>query len=104
VTQNAFETTFLSSRILLITKGPVEPARDLETWAVAPEVQADWVEILRTAFAQALKDPGFPADAANGNLDIWPTTVNDMESAAADIAGTPQQHLQILRDLLAEHK
>jgi hypothetical protein len=71
---------------------------------VAPEVPADRVEILRTAFAQALKDPGFLADAAKGNLDISPTSVNDVESAAADIAATPQQHLQMLRELLKDHK
>ena len=71
---------------------------------VAPEVPADRVEILRTAFAQALKDPGFLADAAKGNLDISPTSVSDVESAAADIAATPQQHLQMLRELLKDHK
>jgi len=71
---------------------------------VAPEVPADRIEILRTAFAQAMKDPGFLADAAKANLDISPTSVNDVESAAADIAATPQGHLQMLRDLLKDHK
>jgi tripartite-type tricarboxylate transporter receptor subunit TctC len=71
---------------------------------VAPEVPAERVEILRTAFAQALKDPGFLADAARGNLDISPTSVNDVESAAADSAAKQQQHLQMLRELLKDHK
>jgi tripartite-type tricarboxylate transporter receptor subunit TctC len=71
---------------------------------VAPEVPADRVDILRKAFAQALKDPGFLADAAKGNLDISPTSVSDVQSAAADIAATPQQHLQMLRELLKDHK
>jgi tripartite-type tricarboxylate transporter receptor subunit TctC len=71
---------------------------------VAQEVPADRIEILRTAFAQALRDPGFLADAAKGNLDISPTSVNDVESAAAEIAATPQKHLQVLRDLLKDHK
>jgi hypothetical protein len=51
-----------------------------------------------------LKDPGFLADAAKARLDISPTSVNDVQSAAADIAATPQQHLQMLRDLLKDHK
>lgn len=71
---------------------------------VAPEVPAERVAILRSAFAQAMKDPGFLADAAKGRLDISPTSVRDVESAAADIAATPQQHLQMLRDLLKDHK
>lgn len=71
---------------------------------VAPEVPADRIEVLRMAFAQAMKDPGFLADAAKGNLDISPTSVSDVASAAADIAATPQQHLQMLRELLKDHK
>jgi len=71
---------------------------------VAPEVPADRVEILRKAFEETLRDPGFLADAAKGNLDISPTSVGDVQSAAAEIAATPQQHLQMLRELLKDHK
>jgi tripartite-type tricarboxylate transporter receptor subunit TctC len=71
---------------------------------VAPEVPADRIETLRNAFDRALKDPGFRADARKANLDISPTSVSDVERAAADIAATPQQHVQMLRNLLKDHK
>jgi tripartite-type tricarboxylate transporter receptor subunit TctC len=71
---------------------------------VAPEVPADRVEMLRKAFAETMRDAGFLADAAKAKLDISPTSVSDVQSAAADIGATPQQHLQMLRELLKDHK
>jgi hypothetical protein len=71
---------------------------------VAPEVPAERVELLRKAFAEALRDPGFLAEAAKANLDISPTSISDVQSAARDIGATPPQHLQMLRELLKDHR
>ena len=71
---------------------------------VAPEVPSDRIAILRQAFDQALKDPGFLADARKAKLDISPTSVSDVEAAAADIGATPQEPIQMLRELLKDHK
>jgi len=71
---------------------------------VAPEVPADRVEILRKAFAQSMQDAGFLAEAERARLEISPTSIADVQSAAADIAATPQEHLQVLRELLKDHK
>jgi tripartite-type tricarboxylate transporter receptor subunit TctC len=71
---------------------------------VAPEVPSDRIVILRQAFDQALKDPGFLADARKAKLDISPTSVSDVEAAAADIGATPQEPIQMLRELLKDHK
>jgi tripartite-type tricarboxylate transporter receptor subunit TctC len=71
---------------------------------VTPEVPSDRVELLRKAFAETMTDPGFLADAAKANLDISPTSIRDVQSAAADIGATAPQHLQMLRELLKDHK
>lgn len=69
---------------------------------VAPEVPADRVEILRTAFAAAMKDPELHSDAAKAGIEISPTTHGNVQSTVAELAATPSQHLDVLRNILRE--
>ncbi len=69
---------------------------------VAPGVPADRIEILRTAFTAAMKDPGLLADAGKANLEISPTTHKDVQDTVAELARTPQQHLDVVRNILRD--
>lgn len=71
---------------------------------VAPEVPADRVEMLRNAFDAAVKDPELLAEAAKANLELTPTSFKQVQETVAELAGTPQQYLQIVRDILKDHK
>lgn len=69
---------------------------------VAPGVPADRIEILRTAFEKAMKDPELLADTAKANVEITPTTHSDVQQTVAELASTPSQYLDVLRDILRE--
>ena len=69
---------------------------------VAPEVPAERVEILRAAFAATMKDPELHADAAKATLEISPTAPAQVQDAVTELATTPREYLQVLRDLLKE--
>jgi tripartite-type tricarboxylate transporter receptor subunit TctC len=69
---------------------------------VAPGVPADRVEILRKAFDNAMKDPALLADTAKANIEITPTTHSDVQKTVAELAATPSQHLDVLRNILRE--
>jgi tripartite-type tricarboxylate transporter receptor subunit TctC len=49
-------------------------------YAVAPEVPANVVQILRTAFDDTMKDPEFLADAAKRKLDLDPVGGKDIQA------------------------
>ena len=70
---------------------------------VAPEVPADRVEQLRAAFAATMKDPDLLADAGKATLEISPTAPKEVQEAIAELAATPKDYLQVLRDLMKDH-
>jgi tripartite-type tricarboxylate transporter receptor subunit TctC len=71
---------------------------------VAPEVPDDRVNILRTAFEAAMKDPDLLAEASKSQLEISPTMAADITAAVKQIADTPQAYLQVLREMLKDQK
>jgi len=61
---------------------------------VAPEVPADRVEILRTAYAKALADPELLADAKKLKLEIRPRTGAEIAAMVEQAAQTPKATLE----------
>jgi tripartite-type tricarboxylate transporter receptor subunit TctC len=57
---------------------------------VAPQVPADRVQILRTAFMEAIKDPKLMADAAKAKLDLDAISGEEVQELVARIYATPQ--------------
>jgi tripartite-type tricarboxylate transporter receptor subunit TctC len=56
---------------------------------VPPDVPAARIEALRRAFDATMKDPDFIADAAQLQLQLSPTTGEEVQALVAKLAGTP---------------
>jgi tripartite-type tricarboxylate transporter receptor subunit TctC len=61
---------------------------------VAPEVPAERVEVLRTAFMAALKDEALLAEAKKQSLEIRPKTGQELEAMVKKAAETPKPILE----------
>lgn len=58
-------------------------------YVTTPDVPADRLAALRSAFNATMKDPAFLAEAARGKIDISPSTGEDAEKIVADVLRTP---------------
>jgi tripartite-type tricarboxylate transporter receptor subunit TctC len=56
-----------------------------------PELPADRKAALRGAFAQAMNDPAFLAEAARMSLDVDPMSGSEIDSLMSDIYSTPKR-------------
>ena len=61
---------------------------------VAPEVPADRVAALRSAYAQTMKDPAFLAEAQRLSMMLRPATGAEVEAQVAKVASTPRPVLE----------
>jgi len=61
---------------------------------VAPEVPADRVAALRSAYAATLKDPAFLAEARRLGMLLRPATGAEVEAQVAKVASTPKPVLE----------
>ena len=61
---------------------------------VAPEVPADRVAALRSAYAATMKDPAFLAEAQRLNMMLRPATGAEVEAQVAKVASTPKPVLE----------
>jgi tripartite-type tricarboxylate transporter receptor subunit TctC len=71
-------------------------------FAVAPEVPADRVEILRTAYAKALQDPGLLAEAKKGKMDVEPSTGEEIQKLANEVMDQPATVVEGVKDILQQ--
>jgi tripartite-type tricarboxylate transporter receptor subunit TctC len=58
---------------------------------VAPEMPADRVKMLRSAFSATMKDPEFRADAKKTKLDLHPSDGEKLEALIKRIYATPKK-------------
>ena len=61
---------------------------------VAPEVPADRVAALRSAYAATMKDPAFLAEAQRLSMMLRPATGAEVEAQVAKVASTPRPVLE----------
>ena len=61
---------------------------------VAPEVPADRVAALRSAYALTMKDPAFLAEAQRLSMMLRPATGAEVEAQVAKVASTPRPVLE----------
>ena len=66
---------------------PDEIARPI---IAGPNLPAERVKALRTAFNATMKDPAFLAEAQKGNIDIIPSTGEEAQAKALAILNTPK--------------
>lgn len=88
-----------------------EPMRRLAALALAsgdfgrpivatPGIPAERAKILRQAFANTLKDPDLLAEAKKKNLEIDPTSGDDLETLANDVLSANEDAVARLNKLL----
>jgi len=67
---------------------------------VAAEVPADRLQILRRAFMETWRDPDLLADAAKMNIDVGPTSGEEVQSLLQKIYASPAALLQSVKEAI----
>jgi hypothetical protein len=83
---------------LRLLSAPVAIGRPIFT---TPGVPKERVEMLRRAFDETMKDAAFLADAQKSNLDIAPSTGEELQKVVADILATPKSAAERLAKAIA---
>lgn len=75
-------------------------------WSMAstPNVPAERVSILRSAFDKVVLDKAFLADAEKRNLDILPSSGAELDALVARTLATPPEAVAQLKKLIGEEK
>ena len=85
----------------LIKAGIHDPAAVTRLYALPPGTPKDRVQVLRSAFAETLRDPAFLEDAKKAQLDTNPLTGDEVEKTVANLfkldAGLVAQLKEILK-------
>lgn len=71
----------------------------VRSFAAPPGIANDRLEILRKAFMDTLKDPGFLADAAKSNADIKPRTGAEVEAFIKRWFSLPKESIEKIRKI-----
>jgi tripartite-type tricarboxylate transporter receptor subunit TctC len=83
---------------LRLLSAPVAIGRPIFT---TPGVPKERVEMLRRAFDETMKDAAFLADAQKSNLDIAPSTGEELQAVVAEILATPKSAAERLAKAIA---
>ena len=70
-------------------------------FATPPDVPAERVQALRTAFEATMKDPVFLAEAKRLNLEIDPVSADELTGLTTELYKTPADVLKRMQDSLA---
>jgi tripartite-type tricarboxylate transporter receptor subunit TctC len=73
-------------------------------FVIAPEVPADRIAALRAAFMAAMKDPELLADAKRLNVDIIPSSGEEVQANVARMFATPTEVVERVRKALGQTK
>lgn len=73
-------------------------------YVTAPEVPADRVAALRSAFMQVLKDPELLADAKKMRVTINPQSGDEVQALMAKLYATPKDIVDVVRATIARQK
>ena len=71
-------------------------------YVLPPNTSADKVKIIRQAFAKTIQDEAVVADAREKNLDIEPTTAEELDRLAKEVLSQPPETVTQLRKLLGK--
>jgi tripartite-type tricarboxylate transporter receptor subunit TctC len=73
-------------------------------YVMAPEVSAERVAALRSAFTQVLKDPELLADAKKMRVTINPQSGAEVQALMAKLYATPKEIVDVVRATIAREK
>jgi tripartite-type tricarboxylate transporter receptor subunit TctC len=67
-----------------------------------PGIPADRVKILRQAFMKALADPELLAQAEKQNMEIEPTSGEELDGLAKEVMNQPSEVIERMKQLLGK--
>ena len=71
-------------------------------YVLSPNTPADRVNIVREAFAKAMKDEAVLADAQKKKLEIDPTFGEELEALAKEVSSQPAEIVERMRKMLGK--
>jgi tripartite-type tricarboxylate transporter receptor subunit TctC len=71
-------------------------------YVLPPNTPADKVKIIRDAFAKTLKDEALLADAKVNNLDVEPSTAEELDRLAKEVTNQPPDIVAKMKKLLGK--
>ena len=94
-----YKTPELSRRLAKLVRASGDLGRPI---IGPPGVPADRVQILRQAFMKALTDPELLAEANKRNLEIEPTSGEELEALVKEVMAQPPEVIQRMQKLLGK--
>jgi tripartite-type tricarboxylate transporter receptor subunit TctC len=70
------------------------------TWALPPGVPVDRADVVRTAFAETLRDPEFLSDARRLKMDVDPVMSEELTRLVDNLLKLPPPIVARLKDIL----
>ena len=67
-----------------------------------PGIPAERLKILRDAFVQTINDPEFLAEASKRNLEIKPSSGEELEAIAKEVLGQPKEIIDRMKTILGQ--
>lgn len=67
---------------------------------VTPGTPPDRLNVLRDAYAKALKDPDLLAEAKNAKMDVDPSTTDELQSLLKEVMNQPKEVIERVKKLL----
>ncbi len=92
-----FKTDDLGRRLATVVLASGEFGRP---YVLHPGIPAERLKILREAFAKTMADPEFLEEAKRRNLDIKPSTGDELEILAREVMGQPPRVIERVKKLM----
>jgi tripartite-type tricarboxylate transporter receptor subunit TctC len=96
-----YKTTEAGKRLSTVVLAAGDFGRPL---VFAPAVPADRVKIVRDAFDKIVKDPAYLADAKKRNLDIDPSTGDELQKLAKEVVAATPDVVERVKKLMGTGK
>jgi hypothetical protein len=71
-------------------------------YVLPPNTAADKVKIIREAFAKTLKDEALLAEAKTNNLDVEPSSAEELDRLAKEVISQPPEIVEKMKKLLGK--
>jgi tripartite-type tricarboxylate transporter receptor subunit TctC len=71
-------------------------------YVLPPGVPAERLKILREAFMKLVTNPAFLAEAKKRNLEVKPSSGEELEKLAAEVMTQPPQVIERMKKLMAK--
>ena len=92
-----FKTEDVGRRLATVVLASGEFGRPYQ---LPPGIPAERLKILRDAFVKTMADPGFSDEAKRRNLEVKPSTGEELEKLAKEVMGQPPQVIERVKKLM----